>query len=268
VDIVPRDSGSGRDGALRIQPTFLSAPQPCVNVRAPASTRQWASGKVDTKNKLAFSWRAPQLYPGSHSASQRRLLEGGAAAADTADAPAAAARAQGACGRLVVESRVRLPLAAGRWSAVWMMPRPQPCGAPADGSECGAFGRWPDSGEIDILEQVNRDAQVLSTVHFAHPPGVHQWSGSALPLPLEALQAWSVQQLAWDCNGLAFYVNGQQVHRVSRADFAGRVFPFDEPFFLIANTAIGGMLTGGATPDTAASAPFLVDYIRVYGADS
>jgi hypothetical protein len=54
--------------------------------------------------------------------------------------------------------------------------------------------------------------------------------------------------------------------QVLKEKLAVGAWPFDEPFFLILNTAVGGWLTRDAVPDKAASAPFLVDYVRVYAA--
>jgi beta-glucanase (GH16 family) len=52
------------------------------------------------------------------------------------------------------------------------------------------------------------------------------------------------------------------MHRVVRSSVQP-AWPFDEPFFLILNTAVGGALTGNAAAD-AAPADMLVDYVRVY----
>lgn len=115
------------------------------------------------------------------------------------------------------------------------------------------------------MEQVNRDTQVVSTVHYADGGGWHQWSTNTLQTSPQELQGWNTFQLVWNCTGLGFYMNGQQVHEVLKTGLPDIVWPFDKPFFLIINTAVGGALTGNTLPDTSAAAPLLVDYVRVYG---
>lgn len=169
-------------------------------------------------------------------------------------------------GVIVVESRMKFPVAAGRWSALWMMPRPVPCPAGYSAeAECGALGGWPRSGEIDIVEQVNTAAEVLGVIHYADRFGNHQYQGGTNNLSQEALLGWNILQIVWDCSSITWYVNAEQFYRVNKGELrGGATWPFDEPFFLIINTAVGGWLTGNVSPDQGASQPFLVDYVRVY----
>merc|ERR1712080_421686 len=65
-------------------------------------------------------------------------------------------------GRL--EFRARLPGADGLWAALWMLPLTGPRSAPGD----GAYGSWPKSGEIDVMEYAPGGPygnRVLGTVH-------------------------------------------------------------------------------------------------------
>jgi beta-glucanase (GH16 family) len=190
----------------------------------------------------------------------------GSVAATAAAAAAVAGSNGNSCGSIVVESRMKLPVAAGRWSALWMMPMPQPCMKPA--VECGAYGPWPASGEIDIVEQVNTDQEVLGTIHFADRLGVHQYTGDKRALTAAQLLDWNIYQLVWNCSSISWLVNSEPVFQVTKQDLNGAVWPFDEPFFLILNTAVGGWLTGGVAPEKGQSQPFLVDYVRVWGSGS
>jgi beta-glucanase (GH16 family) len=117
---------------------------------------------------------------------------------------------------------------------------------------------------MDIVEQVNTDREVLGTVHLANRAGYHQYLGGKMQLSEAALLDWNIYQLALNCSSISWYVNSEQMFQVNKPDIGSSVWPFDEPFFLILNTAIGGLLTGSATPDTAQSRPLLVDYVRVY----
>jgi beta-glucanase (GH16 family) len=66
-----------------------------------------------------------------------------------------------------IEASAKLPCTRGSWPAFWMMPQ---------GSE-----RWPDGGEIDILEHVGSHAgrrhANLHTKLFNHTQ--QQWTGRA-----------------------------------------------------------------------------------------
>ncbi|KAF6252809.1 concanavalin A-like lectin/glucanase domain-containing protein [Scenedesmus sp. NREL 46B-D3] len=162
---------------------------------------------------------------------------------------------------------MKVPLSAGRWSAFWMMPEPQPGRSgcqpwtPGQG-ECAAFGGWPRSGEIDVMEHVNKDTEVLGTLHWGTADGKQASEGGSRGLSDEELQGWNVYQLQWSCDAIRWYVNGQEMHKVLRP-WVQPQWPFDEPFFLILNTAVGGALTGYSDAD-AATAEMLVDYVRVY----
>jgi beta-glucanase (GH16 family) len=53
-----------------------------------------------------------------------------------------------------IEARIRVPQGLGLWAAFWALPedpnRYDTC------SGCGAYGGWPASGELDIMEAANR----------------------------------------------------------------------------------------------------------------
>jgi beta-glucanase (GH16 family) len=112
------------------------------------------------------------------------------------------------------------------------------------------------------MEHVDKDLEVLGTVHWGTATGQQASEGGKKSLTQEALQGWNVYQLMWSCDAIRWYVNGHEMHKVLRA-WVQPQWPFDEPFFLILNTAVGGQLTGYGEPD-AATAEMLVDYVRVY----
>ena len=122
-------------------------------------------------------------------------------------------------------ARMRLPAGAGLWPAFWLL---------------GA-GRWPDVGEIDVMENVGDPAWVSVAVHG---PG---YSGDT-PLVMRApfppgqdITGWHVYSVDWKPDEMTFRVDGREIYRVSKA-MVGRygAWAFDNPKFLIVNLALGG----------------------------
>ena len=151
------------------------------------------------------------------------------------------------------EVRARMPCAKGTWPAIWML---------------GVGGRWPQDGEIDILEHMGKQPDMVSSaVHTAAGSGGQAVHGKAR-LPT-ACQAFHDYQLLWTREGLTFGVDGRVHWHYSRptADQPGSdlAWPFDQPHFMILNLAIGGDL-GGPVDDTAFPLAMEVDHVRVYQA--
>ena len=177
-----------------------------------------------------------------------------------------------------IEFRAKPPKGQGTWPAVWMMP------------ESDHYGAWPLSGEIDILEGVNLGAsctdcdgtvgenRMLSALHFGDKPpkNTHIYKRVAphdLSLPSDDFHVWTFE---WSAGLMRFYLDGRQYWEV-KADqlYSGSpkakgnpVAPFDQPFYIMANLAIGGKLAEdnndkGVVMDSV-PAEFLIDWIRIY----
>jgi beta-glucanase (GH16 family) len=122
-------------------------------------------------------------------------------------------------------ARIKLTAGAGLWPAFWAL----------------GTGRWPDTGEMDIMENVGDP----TWTNFAlHGPG---YSGNT---PLVSRQqfthggditGWHVYLLEWTTDTLVFKVDGNEEYRVTRAmvDKYGR-WAYDNTKFLIVNLALGG----------------------------
>jgi beta-glucanase (GH16 family) len=148
-----------------------------------------------------------------------------------------------------VEVRAKLPCGRGTWPAIWML---------------GAGGRWPEDGELDILEQMGRDPErVMSTVHTAAGHGGNVVS-AAQRLP-DACTAFHRYEMHWTPDGISFSVDGFQHLYYPKLAGAPGAWPFDRPQYLVLNLAIGGDL-GGAVDDAILPARMEVDYVRVYQA--
>jgi beta-glucanase (GH16 family) len=151
------------------------------------------------------------------------------------------------------EVRAKLPCGRGTWPAIWML---------------GSGGRWPEDGEIDILEQTGQDkARVLGTVHTRAynytngTLGVGQGASTALP---DACTAFHNYQLTWTADHIRIGVDGVQYFEFPNPKNGDATrWPFDNPQYLILNLAIGGDLGGTVDPGFTEQR-MEVDHVRVY----
>lgn len=152
-----------------------------------------------------------------------------------------------------VEVSARLPCARGTWPAIWMLPEED--------------SPWPEGGEIDILEQVGSQPNVAhATLHtklFNHV--MHTGRGAEAPVPT-ACSAFHRYQLAWTSSAITMGVDDHAYMRVRNDQPGGHgAWPFDTPFYLILNLAMGGDWAAAKGIDDAALPQRMeVDYVRVW----
>jgi beta-glucanase (GH16 family) len=122
-------------------------------------------------------------------------------------------------------ARMKLAAGAGLWPAFWAL----------------GDGRWPDTGEIDIMENVGDPGWTSVALHG---PGYFGNTPIVLRAPLSASHDaadWHVYAVDWTPNDLVFKVDKRVVYRVTHA-MVERYGPwaFDNPKHLILNLALGG----------------------------
>ncbi|MFI9389958.1 RICIN domain-containing protein [Streptomyces bauhiniae] len=149
-----------------------------------------------------------------------------------------------------VEARMKIPRGQGMWPAFWML------GTPVN---------WPDSGEIDVMENVGFEP---STVHGTiHGPG---YSGSggigagySLPNGQAFADAFHTYAVDWAPDSITWTVDGNVYQRRTPADLGGKTWVFNKPFFLILNLAVGGYWPGDPDGSTQFPAQLVVDSVSV-----
>lgn len=172
------------------------------------------------------------------------------------------------------EVRARAPEGQGAWAAAWMLPSEE------------RYGAWAASGEIDILELVNQGAEcksckggkenrVFGTIHYGGEWPRNKYKGKDAPRPASE-DGFNVYAVEWQEGEIRWYVDGQLYSTLTQKDWGPKAMfsklpksaPFDQPFYLILNLAIGGNLAedtneGGVSlegfPKT-----FEIDWVRVY----
>ena len=177
-----------------------------------------------------------------------------------------------------IEFRAKPPKGQGTWPAVWMMPAGN------------VYGGWPLSGEIDILEGVNLGAtcetcegdvgenRMISALHFGDYAPKNKFRDTRVALPTLALPSddFHVWTLEWGKGLMRFYLDGRQYWEMTQDDWetasplakGNPVAPFDQPFYIMANLAIGGGLAEKNNDKGVAAkvtpAEFQIDWVRIY----
>jgi beta-glucanase (GH16 family) len=170
------------------------------------------------------------------------------------------------------EFRAKLPTGKGVWPALWMLPQEE------------KYGGWPCSGEIDVMEARGQEPnKVLGTLHFGSrwPANTHQSEEYLLP-HAGTIADFHVYAVEWEPGEVRWSVDGHQYAVQSfwwssgKADGAGGSkpakeadlypwpAPFDQPFYLVMNVAVGGKFLGKPDQSTVFPAEMVVDYVRVY----
>ena len=153
-----------------------------------------------------------------------------------------------------VDVRAKLPTGRGTWPAIWMLPTDW------------EYGQWPDSGEIDIMENVGYEPEeIVSTAHcekYNHMIGT-QFSGRIDVA--DCFSEFHNYTLEWDEYSWRAYVDGKLIYTFRNDGKGFEGWPFDKRFHLLLNLAIGGNWGGkmGIDP-TGFPKVFEIDYVRVY----
>ena len=155
-----------------------------------------------------------------------------------------------------VEARAKLPAGIGTWPAIWILP-----------TDC-AYGSWPVSGEIDIMEHVGYNPNVI--VQSVHMERYHGGAAKNKSLRVQGVcEEFHLYEVEWLPDRIIFSVDGKPTWTYRPADFTEsptkEVWPFDKRMHLLVNLAFGGDWGGAQGVDeNCLPARFQVDYIRVY----
>lgn len=163
-----------------------------------------------------------------------------------------------------VDFRAKLPTGNGIWPALWMLPQDN------------VYGTWASSGEIDVMEARGRLPGATSgAIHFGGqwPANRHLSGEYRFPAGQTFANDYHVYSVVWEEDNIKWYVDGKFFFKATRDQWDSAAAPnnpnapFDQPFYLIMNLAIGGAFDGGRTPDPSdIPATMQVDYVRVYKA--
>ena len=153
-----------------------------------------------------------------------------------------------------VEVRAKLPEGRGMWPAIWMLPTEW------------KYGGWPASGEIDIMENVGYDPYVI--VASAHTKSYNHVMGTQKNAKItidDCYSAFHNYTLEWEASEYRVYVDSTLYFTYKNDETGFQSWPFDRPFHLLLNVAVGGNWGGQkGIDDSIFPNSMVVDYVRVY----
>lgn len=139
----------------------------------------------------------------------------------------------------IFAARIKLPAGHGLWPSFWM-----------------ESANPVSYGEIDVIETNNKKPYTVEA--FAHSSDINHGSYLQLPTPLSA--GYHIYAIEWTRNSLSWLVDGRTYGRIRIPAGA----PFNQPFYLILQLAVGGVWPGPPDAGTVFPAHMYVSWIHVY----
>lgn len=160
-----------------------------------------------------------------------------------------------------IEARMRLPGGQGLWPAFWLLPQDD------------TYGTWAASGEIDVMEAVNLGDSggntIYGTLHYGGESPNNVFTDEQYTVATDATTEFHDYALEWDETEMRWYVDGVLYAMQNSWYTASAAFPapFDQPFYILINVAVGGNFPGAPHASTIFPVSMEVDYVRVYSGE-
>jgi beta-glucanase (GH16 family) len=154
-----------------------------------------------------------------------------------------------------IEVKAKLPKGRGVWPAIWMLG--------IDRERAG----WPRCGEIDIMEYVGFEPNTIhANIHtgkYNHVKKTGKGSRIQVEKPYDSFHVYAIE---WSPERIDFFADENKYFTYEKEPNAGSdAWPFDKPFYLILNLAIGGAWGGQkGIDDSIFPARYEIDYVRIY----
>ena len=156
------------------------------------------------------------------------------------------------------EFRARFSSESGMWPAIWFM---------------GEFDKWPERGEVDLLEfmRIDGEPKMLANAYWGNGDGRGKLSDS-VGKPLSEFKAkdaeWDkkfhIYRMDWDEKFMKLYIDDELINEIdlSKTRRVDGSNPYHQPHYILMNLAIGSY--AGDPGDTEFPRRFEIDYVRVY----
>ena len=163
-----------------------------------------------------------------------------------------------------IEAKIKIEGGSGMWPAFWMLPVDQ-----------NIYGTWAASGEIDIMEAMGRlPFKIGGTAHYGGvwPKNVYSNKEYFFENGTD-ISDYHTYAVEWTPKHLKWYVDDECYSTLSNWYALGEKgtvnytapAPFDVPFYIILNLAVGGSFDPKASiNDESFPAAMYVDFVRVF----
>jgi len=162
-----------------------------------------------------------------------------------------------------IEARMRLPKGTHLLPAFWLRPRDR------------VYGSSPASGTMDVLIGKGQSTkEILGRIHYGPSGGGGSMTTNPMKFPVDLSEDWHDYQFSWSPHQVTWFVDGVPKHSISlERNFWPGFYtqaqqPFDQPFYITLNLAVGGMFFTDPFTDNMADSwtksTLQVDHVRIY----
>ncbi|MEW9799260.1 family 16 glycosylhydrolase [Alteromonas sp. CYL-A6] len=168
-----------------------------------------------------------------------------------------------------IEASIKMPGGQGTWPAFWMLPTDSP------------YGDWAAGGEIDILESTNLGVdgknEIQGTLHYGSLWPLNRFTYKTYEPEMTITDDFHRYAIEWEQGEIRWYFDDTHYATMTEQNFFSYYWggqdsgfitndyaPFNTPFHILLNLAIGGNLPGAPADDLALPLRMEVDYVRVY----
>ncbi len=149
------------------------------------------------------------------------------------------------------EIRAKLATGQGLWPAFWLL------------GENINTAKWPSCGEIDVLEYVGRaPGEIFTSLHTLSNHGDYAHTKTTTIPNIE--EGFHLYTADWNEDSIRFFVDNKLVYQFAPKEKNMAIWPFNQPFYLLLNLAVGGNFGGEITEESVFPQEFVIDYIRVF----
>ncbi|PJB12010.1 MAG: laminarinase [Flavobacteriales bacterium CG_4_9_14_3_um_filter_40_17] len=150
-----------------------------------------------------------------------------------------------------IEARLDIPTGKGIWPAFWML-----------GSNIKEVG-WPKSGEIDIMEYVGKlPKTIYNSIHTQSSHG--NTINNAKAIFDEVEEGFHTYAIDWTAEKIDFFIDDTLSYTYAPTDKTEATWPFDQPFFILINLAVGGNFGGPEVDESIYPSKYKIDYVKVW----
>jgi len=152
-----------------------------------------------------------------------------------------------------IEVRAKLPYGRGTWPAIWMLASTTPLA-------------WPDDGEIDIMEHVGFDqGKIHASIHCKKYNHVINTQKTDTIMVADCSHVFHIYALEWTAEKISIFIDKKKYFSFKNEHTGYDAWPFNQPFHLLLNIAVGGNWGGAkGVDDKIWPQRMEVDYVRVY----